>query len=159
VLAPNTLGQNTVAGAQGTTQRGGAQQFVSPQYVAAKRAQPRDHQLVAAVKNLDAYGDPRSQAEIAAWLSDAYAEMNCGFLVGLFAHCYLGPPYVDHQIDLTRNILQHFSPTEPVPAMFEAARPLARNRAYAFIEVYADGTTIPVRDDGEPVVSSSGPAW
>ena len=31
------------------------------------------------------------------------------------------------------------------------ARPLARNDAYAFIEVYSDGAVIPVRPDGNPV--------
>ncbi len=29
--------------------------------------------------------------------------------------------------------------------------PLARNGAYAFVEVYNDGTVIPVHPDGDPV--------
>ena len=128
--------------------------YVRPQYVAANRALPRDAQLVTAVKNLDAYSDPRAASELAQWLSDTYAAKGCGFVVGMFSHCYLGAPFVDHQLDIGSSILRHFTESDPVPAMFEPCRPLARSTAYAFIEVYADGTIIAVRDDGTPVVAS-----
>ena len=39
-------------------------------------------------------------------------------------------------------LIPFFAHNEPVPPEFAMARPLARNDAYAFIEVYSDGTMI-----------------
>jgi len=82
--------------------------------------------------------------------------MDCGLLLGLFGHCYLGvrqsdgQPYLDHRFDLTLNILEHYTSVDSVPAGFEPARPLARSEAYAYIEVYSDGTVIPIYPNGQP---------
>ena len=71
--------------------------------------------------------------------------------VGLFAKYWLGEPYLDHILTFSGDIVRHFKHNELVPPEFAMARPLARNDAYAFIEVYSDGAVIPVRPDGNPV--------
>lgn len=130
----------------------GHTQYVSPRYLASNRRLRRPAELTETVRHLDAYGDPQGAAELADWLQNEYSSRGCGLVVGLFSHCYLGPPFIDHQLDMTTRILQHFTPSQSVPPMFEPCRPYARSTAYAFIEVYADGTVVPVREDGEPVV-------
>jgi hypothetical protein len=51
-------------------------------------------------------------------------------------------------MDITGSIIEHYKLGEPVPPMYAQARTLAASGAYAFIEVYADGTAVPVRPDG-----------
>jgi len=66
----------------------------------------------------------------------------------LFSRCYLGRPFIDHRLDLSFNIVDHYKSGEAVPPPYDAARALAANEAYAYIEVYADGELVPVREDG-----------
>ncbi|MDZ4233031.1 hypothetical protein CEY15_08440 [Dietzia natronolimnaea] len=121
---------------------------VSSTYVRAQRVAPRSADLVASVAQLDVHTDAQLRLEIMGWIQQAYDDRAGGPLLGLFSRCYLGPPYVDHVLDTSGRILQHFAPSEPVPTGFEPARPLVRSGAYAYIEVYLDGQVIPVREDG-----------
>ena len=120
---------------------------VSP-LVRANRSRPRDAALLDAVSRLDTFTDPETLYALHEWLRERYEERQGGNLVGLFAACHLGRPYVDHQINLAGTIAQHFTATDSVPPDFSAARALARSAAYAYIEVYEDGAVIPIRPDG-----------
>lgn len=110
----------------------------------------RDPQLVAAVRNLDLTSDETYKHQLTAWLEEVYRDMMVGQLIALFSKCYLGSPYVDHQLDLLGNIVEHYHAEQPVPSHFNGARGLARSDAYAYIEIYSDGQIIPIREDGTP---------
>ena len=69
----------------------------------------------------------------------------------MFAKCYLGPPFVDHKLDLFGSILQHFSPSEDPGYPYSQARGLVRSGSYAFIEIYSDGKIVPILPDGTAV--------
>ncbi len=112
----------------------------------------RSPELVEALRHLDAAPSAIAQQEIIDWLRQAYDARGGGPLVGLFGHCYLGAPYIDHAFDLTGAIREHYTPSHAVPPMYVAARPFAVSEAYAYIEIYADGQVIPVRPDGSPAV-------
>lgn len=116
------------------------------------RQKKRPKELVEAVARLDTTVDARAQKELIDFIGSIYEAQDLGLLVGLFAQCFLGPPYVDHQMNMAGDILVHYAPYDSVPPMFEGARPLARSGAYAYIEVYDDGTLIPVRGTGTVVV-------
>lgn len=121
---------------------------VASQHVRSLRVAPRSPELVRAVRQIDVHSDERFRREAMAWIQKCYDDRGGGPLLGLFGRCYLGAPYVDHVMDSSGSILQHFTPAQPVPNGFEPARPLVRSDAYAYIEVYADGQIIPVREDG-----------
>jgi len=116
------------------------------------RRQRRDPAILAAVRRLDVAPDLISQTAIIDWLHEAYEARGGGVLIGLFGHCYLGSPYVDHAFDLSGQILCHYTPAETVPVVYVPARPLALSEAYAYIEIYGDGQIVPVRPDGSPAV-------
>ena len=103
-----------------------------------------------ALRQIDVAPNVQAQREIIDWLKDVYAQRGGGILVGLFGHCYLGPPYVDHAFDLTGAIREHYTASDTVPTMYQSARSLAVSDAYAFIEIYADGHVVPIRPDGTP---------
>lgn len=115
------------------------------------RGLPRSRELLDALSKLDVTTDDRSRQAVLKFVGDLYSEAGGGVPIGLFAKCWLGTPYLDHIVDLGGSIVRHFKHNETVPSVYAAARPLARNDAYAFIEVYSDGTVIPVRSDGSPV--------
>ena len=129
--------------------------LVPPAVVRARRA-VRPAALVDAVRRVDTHTDQVSTARWMAWIAETYTLSDCGLLLGLFGHCYLGVRpsdgrmYVDHRLDMTQEILEHYTAGDPVPPGFEAARPLARSEAYAYIEVYDDGTVIPIYPNGQP---------
>ncbi|MET0932005.1 MAG: hypothetical protein ABWX74_20990 [Aeromicrobium sp.] len=113
----------------------------------------RSAELVDAVQRLDTTTDPATAEAIMQWINDEYESRSGGQIIGLFGRCYLGHPFVDHRIDLAGAfILQHFTRDETPPGPYGAARPFARNTAYTFIEVYDDGSVIPIRADGRPVI-------
>jgi len=109
---------------------------------------PRHSGLFEAVHRLDAQIDEASRRELAAWITDQFATEYGDIPLGFLAQCHLGPPYVDHRLDLMAQIVEHFQPADAVPAPFDRARPLARLNSYEFIEVYGSGTLVPVRVDG-----------
>jgi len=120
---------------------------VSAQVARARRTK-RSLELVNAIRQLDTQTDPVALTKWLAWINQQYEVSDCGLLLGLFSHCYLGDPYIDHLLDLTQNILEHYTPQSTVPPGFEPARPLARSKTYAYIEVYTDGAVIPIYPDG-----------
>jgi hypothetical protein len=80
-----------------------------------------------------------------------YACDHDGAPTGFLARCRLGPPYVDHRLDLTHAVVAHFTAADTVPDPFAAARMLARSKSYAYIEIYSDGMIVPVLRDGTVV--------
>lgn len=114
----------------------------------AARSARRSADILESLHRLDTAPSPQAQREIIAWLDEVYASRQGGTLLGLFGHCYLGAPYVDHAFSMTGDILDHYTPDSPVPHIYQAARPFAISTAYAFIEIYSDGQIIPVRPDG-----------
>ena len=115
-----------------------------------QRRRPRSAELVQAVLNLDMTQDAAYRAELIDWIEAAYAERMGGVLLGLFARCYLGAPYVDHRLTIVGRILEHYSAGDEVPAPFDGARGLARSSVYSYIEIYSDGEVVPVTADGTP---------
>jgi hypothetical protein len=112
---------------------------------------PRHAGLFEAVHRLDASLDPAMRAELGKWIRDEYEREYGDAPLGLFAQCHLGPPYVDHRLDLWQSIVEHYSRADAVPPQFEEARSLVRTGAYDYAEVYASGLTVPVLKDGSVV--------
>ena len=112
------------------------------------RREPRSGELLQAVRNLDLTQDAAYRAELTEWIDNAYTERMGGVLLGLFARCHLGPPYVDHRLTVVGHILEHYRPTDIVPPPFDAARTLAQSPVYEYVVVYSDGDIIPVLADG-----------
>ena len=123
-------------------------QQVTAQVARARRTR-RPLELVNAIRQMDTQTDPAAITQWLAWINEQYQVSDCGLLLGLFSHCYLGERYIDHLLDMSQNILVHYNPESTVPPGFEPARPLARSTAYAYIEVYTDGTVIPIYKDGK----------
>ncbi|MBM7502059.1 hypothetical protein JOD52_002899 [Brachybacterium muris] len=123
----------------------------SPLQLQARR-RPRAANLLDNVRTIDASPTPQAQAAVREWLQEWYETRGGGQLIGLFGHCYLGAPYVDHAIGFDGVILEHYQAQQEVPGIYTAARPLAVSEAYAYIEIYADGHVVPIRPDGSPVI-------
>ena len=117
-----------------------------------KRTLRRSAELMRAITQVDVTTDPAARNELLKWINDVYEDRGGGVLLGLFSHCYLGHPFIDHRLDLGGRILTHFTAADAVPPGFEAARPLARSTAYSFIEVYGDGQVVPIRQDGSSAI-------
>lgn len=108
--------------------------------------------LIDAVHRLDAALDQATRDAIAAYIRAGY-ERDIGDLpVGFVAPCGLGPPYVDHILDLGQTIVEHYGPADAMPEPFARARMLVRSGAYAYVEVYLSGTVVPVLGDGSAVI-------
>ena len=116
------------------------------------RARRRSQELLDAFERLDTTLDPAARQQIVDWVQEQYEQRNGGQLLGLFGKCYLGHPFVDHVMDMSGHILEHFKSEDAVPIGFGPARPLIRSEAYIFVEVYSDGQVIPVRRDGSSAV-------
>ena len=113
---------------------------------------PRSAEVVAAVHRLDATIDQSARDELARWIRNEYFNEIGDLPLGFVAECGLGPPYVDHILDLGHTIVDHYASADPMPEPFAAARMLARSGAYAYVEVYLSGTVVPVLANGSPVV-------
>ncbi|MEV8017838.1 hypothetical protein AB0O76_16135 [Streptomyces sp. NPDC086554] len=107
----------------------------------------RSEPLREAVTRLDAGLDEQARRQLAEWIGEEYRTSYGGIPLGLVARCYLGPPYIDHVLDLFGVILRHYSPREAMPEPFGQARMLARSGGYAYIEVYDGGLILPVLPD------------
>jgi hypothetical protein len=112
---------------------------------------PRHAGIFEAIHRIDASLDPATRAELGKWIRDEYEREYADIPIGLFATCYLGPPYVDHRLDLWQSIVEHYTVADPVPPQYAQARVLVRTGAYDFIEVYASGELKPVLKDGSVV--------
>ncbi|WP_372348845.1 hypothetical protein [Streptomyces sp. KL116D] len=113
--------------------------------------EPRSSALREAVSRIDAGVDETARAQLADWVHEQYTLAHGAVPLGFFALCHLGPPYVDHQLNLFEVIVRHFAPADPVPEPFAEARMLVRSGGYAFVEVYSGGLLLPVLDDGTVV--------
>ena len=94
--------------------------------------------------------DSRTIEQVADWVGEQYRIEYGSILLGMVAVCHLGPPYVDHRLDLLGSIVEHYEPGQTMPMPYESARMLARTGAYAFVEVHSNGDLVPVFDDGSP---------
>ncbi|MEV0322777.1 hypothetical protein ACIBKX_20900 [Streptomyces sp. NPDC050658] len=112
---------------------------------------PRSSELREAVARLDAHLDAKATQELSDWIREQYTNAHGTVPLGFFARCFLGPPYVDHQLNLFAVIVEHFAPSDRVPAPFSGARSMVRPGGYAYVEVYSDGLLVPVLDDGTAV--------
>lgn len=109
--------------------------------------------IFAAIHRLDAALDEATRQELAGWIRDQYSTEYGDIPLGFVAQCYLGPPYVDHRLDLIFSIVEHYSPGDVMPDPFAKARMMVRTGGYEFIEVYASGQLVPVLADGSAVSS------
>jgi len=107
--------------------------------------------MVTAVLRLDTATDPHLRRELSEWLEGLFVAADVAVPVGFFARCYLGGNYVDHRLLLTGAIAEHYTRDEAPPPPWAAARPVVRAQAYAYVEVYDDGSLVPVRADGTSV--------
>jgi hypothetical protein len=126
-----------------------AQQGLRPAHRNARK--PRHAGIFEAIHRIDATLDPAMRAELGKWIRDEYEHEYGDVPLGLFAQCHLGPPYVDHRLDLWQSIVEHYTVADSVPPQYAQARILVRTGAYDFIEVYASGDLKPVLKDGSVV--------
>jgi len=118
---------------------------------ARARGLRRSEELMKAIGTLDAQPSAEAAAAVMRWIREEYDARGGGMLAGLFGRCYLGAPYVDHVMTLSGEICEHYTSADAVPAMYGAARALAANPAYQYVEVYTDGAVVPIRPDGSAV--------
>lgn len=117
----------------------------------ASRMRCRDQQLIQTLSQVDVQVDQVAQANVMQWIREEYEDRYGGMLLGMFSKCYLGPPFVDHKLDLFGSILEHYSPNDDPGYPYSKARGLARSGSYAFIEIYSDGQIVPILPDGTAV--------
>ncbi|MFD9795202.1 hypothetical protein ACFWXK_30100 [Streptomyces sp. NPDC059070] len=111
----------------------------------------RSDRLREAVARLDARFDEAARRRLADWIREEYEVQHTAVPVGFVTKCFLGPPHVDHILDLSGAIVEHYAPSTPMPEPFGGARMLARSGAYLCVEVYGDGLVLPVLPDGSVV--------
>lgn len=112
---------------------------------------PRHSGIFTAVHRLDATLDAAARADLAGWVKGQYASEYGDIPLGFVATCHLGPPFVDHRLDLIFSIVEHYAPADTMPEPFASARMMVRTGSYEFIEVYASGQLVPVLRDGTAV--------
>jgi hypothetical protein len=117
-----------------------------------QRRKARHAGLLEAAHRCDAGLDAASRAQLAGWIRAEYESEFGDVPLGLFSLCHLGPPYIDHRLDLWQSILEHYAPADVVPEPFAQARMLVRSGAYEFVEVYAGGELRPVLPGGSVVI-------
>jgi len=113
---------------------------------------PRSAELVSAVHRLDTTIDQATRDQLAQWIQGEYLNEIGDLPLGFVAVCGLGPPYVDHILDLGHTIVNHYAPADQMPEPFAAARMMVRGGGYAYVEVYLSGDLVPVLADGSAVV-------
>lgn len=112
---------------------------------------PRHAGLFQAIHRFDMQMDQAAKAELAKWIRDEYEREIGDIPLGFVAKCYLGPPFVDHRLDLFDTIVEHYAPSDVMPEPYAQARMLVRTGAYEYVEIYASGTIRPVLADGSVV--------
>lgn len=116
----------------------------------AGRRKPRHSGLFEAIARLDLHLDAASREDLCAWIREEYRTQYEAIPIGFVSACHLGPPFVDHRLDLGGSIVEHYAPHESMPWPFDDARLLARTGACAFVEVFSDGEVVAIGDDGSP---------
>lgn len=150
---PRTTGTGTGTGLGPSPAAAGAGRPPGP---AADRLKDRSRELLEAVSGFDAGLDDAARRRLADWIREHYESEHPGAPVGFLARCHLGPPYVDHVLDLFGAIVTHYTPRDTLPDPYGGARMLVRNPGYAYVEVYSDGLVLPVLAGGS-VVRPAGP--
>lgn len=104
--------------------------------------QPRSKEYMEAMKRLDAGGHVHNKQQVDDILDAIRQEFPeieiAGILLGCVSKCYLGDPYDVHTLDITGNIIEHYTVGNTLPGGLEKARGIALHGGYAFIEVYVD---------------------
>lgn len=137
----------------GTAQRVEGQVITASEALTRRnRQRSRSQEMIDAILRIDTTTDPAMRQEVLDWIRECYVEREGGEIIGLMARCFLGGDFVDHRLDMTLRIAEHFTEATPPPPPFHMCRPLARSTAYAYIELYADGTIVPIRHDGTQAV-------
>ncbi|GHJ48948.1 hypothetical protein Cs7R123_62900 [Catellatospora sp. TT07R-123] len=113
---------------------------------------PRSAALLDAVHRLDVEINQAARADLARWIREAYEHELGDIPLGFVAQCHLGPPYVDHILDLFQNIVEHYAPADRMPDPHAQARMLVRTGAYAYVEIWGSGAIHPVLPDGTVVI-------
>lgn len=120
---------------------------LSPAALEARLRQPRSAAYLSALTQLDSGGhvcDPQAVQQLLAALREEFPDLSIeNYPLGLVAKCYLGAPFEVHTFDFgaevhPSNVVHHYKSFETLPAPLDAARSLALNPAYAFVEVYTD---------------------
>ncbi|MGB3605158.1 MAG: hypothetical protein WBA38_16600 [Gordonia sp. (in: high G+C Gram-positive bacteria)] len=115
------------------------------------RQRTRSLELVQTITRLDTATDPTVYRQLIEWVKADYDARQGGIPIGLFAKCYLGPPFIDHRMTLMGNICEHYKPSDVPPHPYGQARGLVRSGAYEFIEFYSDGSMVAIMPDGRSV--------
>lgn len=108
--------------------------------------------LLDAMHRLDAEISQTAREDLARWLREEYHTELGDIPLGFVARCHLGPPYVDHILDLFNTIVEHYTPADTMPDPYAKARMLVRSGAYAYVEIYGSGEIRPVLPDGTVVI-------
>jgi hypothetical protein len=132
-----------------------ARQQAASGRISALIERPRHAGLFEAIHRLDMDIAAAERQQLAEWIREEYERELGDFPLGFVAMCHLGPPFIDHRLDLMHSIVDHYAPSQGMPDPFQQARMLVRTGAYEFIEIYASGQLIPVRSDGTPVATPS----
>jgi len=119
--------------------------------VLAARMRVRDQEILQTLTRVDVQVDQVAKVNVMQWIREEYDQKYGGMLLGMFSRCYLGPPFVDHKLDMQGHILEHYSPNDDPGYPYSKARGLARSGSYAFIEIYSDGQIVPILPDGTAV--------
>jgi hypothetical protein len=144
------VGQQSIAR---TNTRAHEVDIAATRSVARNRRYIRTDDLRDAVRSLDTATDPAMMQAMIDLINEEFEERQVGRVIGLFSRCNLGAPYVDHRLDVAGSmIIEHYTRDDAPPPPFAPARPMARNDAYLYVEVYDDGVIVPIRPDGRPVL-------
>ena len=120
---------------------------LSPAALEARLRQPRGAAYLAALTQIDSGGHVCGTAAVQSLLSalrEEFPDLSIeNYPVGIVAQCFLGAPFEVHTFNFgaqvqPSNVVRHYKTFESLPAPLEAARALALNPAYAFVEVYTD---------------------
>lgn len=120
---------------------------LSPAALEARLRQPRSAAYLSTLTQLDSGShlcDPQAVQKLLAALREEFPDLPVeNYPLGIVAQCYPGAPFEVHTFDFgaevhPSNVVHHYKTFETLPAPLEAARSLALNPAYAFVEVYTD---------------------
>lgn len=115
---------------------------LAPAALEARLREPRSSVYLEAMAQLDAGGhhhDSRAIEYLLGALRQEFPEISIEqFPIGIVSRCHLGAPYEVHTLSPTGGIIQHYKDFESLPGHLEAARALALNKSYVFVEVYPD---------------------
>lgn len=132
----------------GAPLRAGSRDRGTPQPLRRSARARRRPDLLQTIHRIDAQLDAAAREQLAREIRGLY-ELEFGDVpLGFMARCHLGPPYVDHRLDLIHAIVEHYPPAGVPPEPFAQARMLVRTGGYAYVEVYASGELRPVFADG-----------